>query len=363
MKRTLRLSALTALPLYLSLVVVGCTSTVSNSSTGGAGGTGDTGGMGGAGGSGGAAVACGDGAIGGSEACDDGNVTAGDGCAASCTIETGYTCTGTPSVCADIDECAMNNGGCAVNATCVNTPGSFLCTCQPQLEDINGNGTLCEAYSSCRTLKAGSPALPDGVYPIDPDGNGPLPLLEVACDMTTAGGGWTMAFNSGFAAFDMAADGVVTTVGPNVNATSLAYSTVPIFADIMLDANDGDISGTAAVRTIVTGIHSGSVGMTVRALFTSAAPHYLELEDNSNVVNVFAGGETCATLSIWSDYAPLICSTQVITTADVSGCTADKYAIGSSMSYTVSHGNCAGWPQNPGADVNHWPDNYRVWVR
>ncbi|KAI0208334.1 Thrombospondin-2, partial [Lamellibrachia satsuma] len=31
--------------------------------------------------------------------------------------------------CGDIDECAVNNGGCDVNAECNNTVGSFLCVC------------------------------------------------------------------------------------------------------------------------------------------------------------------------------------------------------------------------------------------
>jgi len=31
----------------------------------------------------------------------------------------------------DIDECAFNNGGCAVNANCTNTDGNFTCTCHP----------------------------------------------------------------------------------------------------------------------------------------------------------------------------------------------------------------------------------------
>jgi cysteine-rich repeat protein len=43
---------------------------------------------------------CGNGAKQGTEACDDGNTTDGDGCSATCTVEVGYTCTGTtPSVC------------------------------------------------------------------------------------------------------------------------------------------------------------------------------------------------------------------------------------------------------------------------
>lgn len=38
---------------------------------------------------------CGNGTITGAEACDDGNTVDGDGCSATCTAETGWTCTGT----------------------------------------------------------------------------------------------------------------------------------------------------------------------------------------------------------------------------------------------------------------------------
>lgn len=44
-------------------------------------------------------VVCGDGVIDTGEACDDHNAAAGDGCSATCQVEAGYTCTGTPSVC------------------------------------------------------------------------------------------------------------------------------------------------------------------------------------------------------------------------------------------------------------------------
>jgi cysteine-rich repeat protein len=44
-------------------------------------------------------VACGNGAKQTGEDCDDGNTTAGDGCSDTCKVETGYVCTGTPSVC------------------------------------------------------------------------------------------------------------------------------------------------------------------------------------------------------------------------------------------------------------------------
>ncbi len=44
-------------------------------------------------------LACGDGLTMPPETCDDGNTTAGDGCSATCAVETGYSCTGAPSVC------------------------------------------------------------------------------------------------------------------------------------------------------------------------------------------------------------------------------------------------------------------------
>jgi cysteine-rich repeat protein len=43
---------------------------------------------------------CGDGILAApAEACDDGNVTSGDGCTASCLVEPGWTCSGSPSLC------------------------------------------------------------------------------------------------------------------------------------------------------------------------------------------------------------------------------------------------------------------------
>jgi len=45
---------------------------------------------------------------------------------------------------ADIDECAVNNGGCNAEATCSNTVGSFSCTCTDGYE---GDGVTCTGYS------------------------------------------------------------------------------------------------------------------------------------------------------------------------------------------------------------------------
>ena len=40
----------------------------------------------------------------------------------------------------DINECQTNNGGCSPNATCTNTFGRFVCTCN---SGLTGNGFNC----------------------------------------------------------------------------------------------------------------------------------------------------------------------------------------------------------------------------
>mgnify|MGYP001570749475 CR=1 FL=1 len=42
---------------------------------------------------------CGDGLVRATERCDDGNVAPGDGCSATCSVESGFSCTGEPSTC------------------------------------------------------------------------------------------------------------------------------------------------------------------------------------------------------------------------------------------------------------------------
>jgi cysteine-rich repeat protein len=46
---------------------------------------------------------CGDGAVAiGAEQCDDGNLSIGDGCSDTCSVEPGFMCSGSPSVCTHI---------------------------------------------------------------------------------------------------------------------------------------------------------------------------------------------------------------------------------------------------------------------
>jgi len=41
---------------------------------------------------------------------------------------------------ADVDECAVNNGGCSPYADCTNTPGNYNCTC---IGGYDGDGLNC----------------------------------------------------------------------------------------------------------------------------------------------------------------------------------------------------------------------------
>ena len=48
----------------------------------------------------------------------------------------------------------------------------------------------------CSDILTADPSAADGVYTIDPDGDGGAAPFVALCDMTTDGGGWTVVFQS-----------------------------------------------------------------------------------------------------------------------------------------------------------------------
>ena len=48
---------------------------------------------------------------------------------------------------------------------------------------------------NCSEILFYNPSAASGVYSIDPDGSGPLPIMDCQCDMTTTEGGWTLVLN------------------------------------------------------------------------------------------------------------------------------------------------------------------------
>ncbi len=109
---------------------------------------------------------CGDGVVQDPETCDDANRVDLDGCSAGCSIEAGYTCSAEPSTCATVGICPA--------------------------QSIVSTGTLLDSCLSY--FNAGYRA--SGIYRIDPDGAAPQLAFDAICDMSTAGGGWTIVVNN-----------------------------------------------------------------------------------------------------------------------------------------------------------------------
>ena len=67
------------------------------------------------------------------------------------------------------------------------------CGEEPQISNLESTrvSEVAGPPRDCLHLKRRSPKLPNGLYRIDPDGNGGVPPFEARCDMITDGGGWT----------------------------------------------------------------------------------------------------------------------------------------------------------------------------
>jgi cysteine-rich repeat protein len=84
---------------------------------------------------------CGDGIVAGTEGCDDmPPAEAGDGCSATCTVEPGFMCTGSPSTCNPLAVCgngvvesgeACDQGGGNVAISLQYMKSDSLCTLWP----------------------------------------------------------------------------------------------------------------------------------------------------------------------------------------------------------------------------------------
>ena len=174
---------------------------------------------------------CGDGIVDAIELCDDGNRVAGDGCDAGCEIEIGFECAGSPSVCAltmpctdchasalcdeesefecvcppgysgdghdciDIDECAVDNGGCSENALCENAgipgaPPRCLCPSGYTIDGSNcvdvdecaGGSSICGPNAACQNSVGGYECACLAGYALEDGGCVDVDCLGVVCD-------------------------------------------------------------------------------------------------------------------------------------------------------------------------------------
>jgi hypothetical protein len=258
--------------------------------------------------------------------------------------------------------------GCASNADCNVVRGVATCTCR---SGFVGNGKVCERATSCSQLHQAEPDLPSGAYLIAPVAAA-APFMAY-CEMAAEGGGWTLVLNEGVT-FAQTTNGVTGAQCYRQDCTSLAYSTVPLDADVMLDVRNGAIvADNYLARIVITGVAAASRGKTVRKLIDTG-PSYLEKEDNSNLVVRLSGNASCAE-ALPTDMAALVCTScaageaceaPVLVFGDSDPGCADMpfvFAIGGANSYSVPWGNCAGWPQQPSVDKQYYPTNFRIWIR
>ncbi len=203
------------------------------------------------GGAGSVVPVCGDGIVIGTEVCDDGNTATGDGCDASCVVETGWSCDGADpttcnTTCGDSivvgtevcdDGNTTANDGC--DATCAAVETGYVC-----LQDTTPMDNICD------TGGAGSvvPVCGDGIViggEVCDDGN---TVANDGCDATCA------AVETGYVCLQD------TTPMDNICDTGGAGSVVPVCGDGMViggevcddgntASNDGCDATCAAVET------------------------------------------------------------------------------------------------------------------
>lgn len=119
---------------------------------------------------------CGDSILNGHESCDDGNQIDDDSCTNLCELP-------------NCEDRIINGGESDLDCggPCDACGGGAICTSSEDCLSLACEQTCLPLGNSCREIHDAAPNLPDGMYNIDPDGDG-VPI-GVNCDMLE--GGWT----------------------------------------------------------------------------------------------------------------------------------------------------------------------------
>lgn len=164
------------------------------------------------------------------------------------------------------DDLTRNANGAFTFATPVASGGAYAVAVKTQPEGLycsvaTGSGTVaaanvtnvavsCVAATSCKAIKAANGAAPNGVYTIAPAGT----AYAVYCDMTTDGGGWTLAMKgaAGSAAFVYSAAEWTNAGAVNAGSTNLTAEDAKFqaFDDLPMDEVRAQTTNAAGNGTI-----------------------------------------------------------------------------------------------------------------
>ncbi len=197
---------------------------------------------------------CGDGfVLTGAEECDDGNMSDADMCTTTCKTPTCMDKAKNGSE-SDVDcggvcmtKCA-DGKACTTGADC----GSGHCAMN-----------VCAVGPSCKAIKTSNPNALNGVFTLDPDGNGPVMPFQAFCEMTIDGGGWTLALK---------ADGSKTTFLYDAALWTDMATFQPQFPD--LDRNEAKLQSfmSIAFTDVLIGLEQPIGAMGPRVLKTQKLP-------------------------------------------------------------------------------------------
>lgn len=211
--------------------------------------------------------------------------------------------------------------------------------------------------NDCLAIRATTPEAASGVYVIDPDNEGEIEPFTTYCDMDTQDGGWTLlgSFTPGLGLLGEGLPKDPCYESPCINR---AYSALPLGRDLRIDGSSTPITGTSyEVLVVVSDISEEARGQTLRAIFSAAAPIYVQGHVGPPLIVEFKNGASCAT---WKDLGGALCHTSFLVFQDPSGCDTDVFALGVAYDRSNPADTCDGWPQDP---EQNFPQALRFWSR